>query len=154
MGQYHKLANITKKQVIDPMTLQDGWKLLEFGQGGFTTIALTALLAVSNGRGGGDLNDIPLWGSWAGDKIAVIGDYWESDEAEKTGYPTWEQMESEYTDVSIDIMKALIEGDTWLRGDLLRKAARSTQYSDFDWSGIFTKAELKAELERQNNERE
>lgn len=37
--------------------------------------ALMALLACSNGRGGGDLAEHPLIGRWAGDRIAVVGDY-------------------------------------------------------------------------------
>ncbi len=51
--------------------------------------ALALLLAVSNGRGGGDVNDfgdddaksVKNWcGRWGGDRIAVIGDYTTNDD--------------------------------------------------------------------------
>jgi hypothetical protein len=41
---------------------------------------LIVLLAASNGRGGGDFDDEPagakeIIGRWAGDRIAIVGDY-------------------------------------------------------------------------------
>jgi hypothetical protein len=98
MGQYHYIANIDKREFLHPHTMGDGLKLMEFGaSGGGTMLGLALLLACSNGRGGGDFqiwddpyNDgrkvegiIPrdhelataVVGRWAGDRIAVIGDY-------------------------------------------------------------------------------
>jgi hypothetical protein len=80
MGQYHIIANLDKEQYIHPHGLGDGLKLMEFGSsaGGAMT-ALAILMAASNGRGGGDYRgESPLTGSWAGDRIAIIGDYVES----------------------------------------------------------------------------
>lgn len=83
MGQYHQLINYTKKEVVNPHKLGDGLKLWEWSDFGMLR-AIQALLAVSNGRGGGDLTDdteVPpmginkLVGRWAGDKIAIVGDY-------------------------------------------------------------------------------
>jgi len=37
--------------------------------------ALIALLAASNGRGGGDLRYDDIIGRWRGDRIVIIGDY-------------------------------------------------------------------------------
>lgn len=97
MGQYHVTVNLDKKQYLMPHKLGDGLKLLEqAGSSGGVSDALLLLLAVSNGRGGGDVVDYPdeqrmnyrestipeIIGSWGGDRIAVIGDY-----AEPTDLP-------------------------------------------------------------------
>lgn len=77
MGQYHLICNLTKKEYIHPHALGSGLKLWEQiaarrpGPGA----ALIVLLACSNGRGGGDLAGDEIIGSWAGDRIAVVGDY-------------------------------------------------------------------------------
>jgi len=76
MGQYHILVNLTKNQFVHPHQIGNGLKLLE--QAGWeysTSTALMMLIAGSSGRGCGDFEGHPLVGSWAGDKIAMIGDY-------------------------------------------------------------------------------
>lgn len=76
MGQYHYIVNITKKHYINPHQIGSGLKLMEqVGWEASPSTALFLLLACSNGRGGGDAGAHPLVGHWAGDKIAVIGDY-------------------------------------------------------------------------------
>lgn len=86
MGQYHIIVNLDKKQYLHPHRFGDGLKLLEFGCSKVTMAALAMLLANSNGRGGGDFNsDDPLIGSWAGDRIAIVGDY---DDPDVLNYPT------------------------------------------------------------------
>lgn len=98
MGQYHKTVNLDKREYLDPHKLGDGLKLLEqMNSHGGTMAALHLLLSVSNGRGGGDLSFQAIdenyeWytpdskkavaelaekyvGRWAGDRIAVVGDY-------------------------------------------------------------------------------
>lgn len=103
MGQYHLTVNLDKKEFLDPHKLGCGLKLWEqLANPGNTGDALLILLACSNGRGGGDIyvneyrfekgeviNFIPegkeelaahieaYVGHWAGDRIAVIGDYTE-----------------------------------------------------------------------------
>lgn len=77
MGQYHVLVNLTKRQAIVPHQLGDGLKLHEqmYSSGGVGA-ALIVLLAVSNGRGGGDIHsESEVIGSWAGDALAIVGDY-------------------------------------------------------------------------------
>ena len=134
MGQYHKVVNLDKKQYLHPHQLGDGLKLMEFGEssGGVMT-ALAILLALSNGRGGGDFNgaESPLVGSWGGDRIVIIGDY-----GEDTDLPAEHEAGSLYlrcgdvedggdpsfTNISAE-MRALIEsegyyqfsGEGWLR---------------------------------------
>lgn len=80
MGQYHMLVNLDKKQFVDPHGIGNGLKLLEqVGWNYSTSTALVMLLAASNKggcRGGGDFRGAhPLVGSWAGDRVAFIGDY-------------------------------------------------------------------------------
>lgn len=76
MGQYHTICNLTKRQFIRPHGIGSGMKLSEqMGWVGSPADCLFLLLACSNGRGGGDAKPHPLIGSWAGDNIAVVGDY-------------------------------------------------------------------------------
>lgn len=77
MVQYHLTVNLDKREYLHPHRLGDGLKLLEQANSkGGIMVALHILLACSNNRGGGDFpgND-QLIGSWAGDRIAIIGDY-------------------------------------------------------------------------------
>jgi len=80
MGQYHITVNLSKREFIDPHGLGCGLKLWEQidTRAGIPT-ALMVLLACSNGRGGGDLEEYPdcpeTIGRWAGDRVAVVGDY-------------------------------------------------------------------------------
>lgn len=77
MGQYYRIVNLDKREYIEPWTFGDGAKLMEFGAsmcGAMTGLAV--LLADGNGRGGGDLeSERPIIGSWAGDRIVIVGDY-------------------------------------------------------------------------------
>lgn len=85
MGQYHYVVNLEKREFLHPHHLGDGFKLMEFGNSACGTMtALAILLGISSsggGRGGGDFRyDDPLVGSWAGDRIAIIGDYAEPED--------------------------------------------------------------------------
>lgn len=77
MGQYWIPVNLTKKQFVHPHKLGSGlklWEMLANTPGvGAALIILTA--AMPEPRGGGDLNQDPIIGSWAGDRIVIIGDY-------------------------------------------------------------------------------
>lgn len=78
MGQYHYIVNLEKREYIDPDHLGVGLKAWEqLANMPSTPQALFCLLLCSNGRGGGDLIDPgePVIGRWAGNRIAVVGDY-------------------------------------------------------------------------------
>jgi hypothetical protein len=77
MGQYFKIFNMDKKLVLNPRELGDGLKFLELAlSGGGVMAGLAFLLRQSTERGGGDTDiDDPLVGSWAGDRVAIVGDY-------------------------------------------------------------------------------
>ena len=100
MGQYFIVVNLDKKQFIHPHKFGDGLKLLEFGCSGCGTLtALTLLLRQSTDGGGGDYSgDNEFVGSWAGNKITIVGDYDES--------KLFEKAFEEYEDISIEIREA------------------------------------------------
>ncbi len=119
MGQYHLTVNLTKREFIHPHKLGDGLKLLEqsgWSPGG-TNDALHLLLAVSNGRGGGDFPDSEWAGRWGGDRIAVIGDYAEDTDlpAEDHAGEIWGQCHDDegegcgFRDITDDLIPALEE---------------------------------------------
>jgi hypothetical protein len=113
MGQYHKVVNLDKKQFLHPHKFGDGLKLREFGCSGEGTLtALTALLAAHNGRGGGDFrSDSPLIGSWAGDRIAIVGDYGDAEGDDPRFNVYGETSEGgEFEDIS-DAIKAALPDD-------------------------------------------
>jgi hypothetical protein len=79
MGQYHKVYNVDKREYIEPHEINNGLKLVEqIGYEHSTSTALFLLLANSNGRGGGDVEEHEFIGRWAGDRIVVQGDYAEA----------------------------------------------------------------------------
>lgn len=81
MGQYHYPVNLDKREFLHPHKLGCGLKIWEQLAGAYTLRALGVLLAVSNGRGGGDIQaDDPdgMIGRWGGDRIAIVGDYAEA----------------------------------------------------------------------------
>ncbi len=75
MGQYYTICNLDKKEFLDPHRFGTGIVLAGIGRTGDGVMSgLTILLALS-GRGahrGG-----PIYGRWAADRIAIIGDYFE-----------------------------------------------------------------------------
>jgi hypothetical protein len=108
VGQYHKLFNLDKKEFVHGHNIDNGLKLME--QVGFekcTASALWLLTAASNGRGGGDAKEHSLVGRWAGDRIAVIGDYANPDDV--PGVNAQEVYGAEgYTDISTEV-KAMLD---------------------------------------------
>ena len=76
MGQYWKPVNLTKREFISPHKLNTGLKLLEQCGSGQMASALVILLAVMpERRGGGDFQNNPFIGRWAGDQVVLAGDY-------------------------------------------------------------------------------
>ena len=104
MGQYHKVYNIDKGEYINGHGINNGLKLIEqVGHDMSTSTALFLLLANSNGRGGGDVDDHALIGKWAGDRIVIQGDY--AEEGDK-GFISDREIEG-YLDISNDVLNML-----------------------------------------------
>lgn len=76
MGQYFKVVNLDKRELLHPHKFNEGLKLMEFAHEGRTLRGLAVLLSNGNGGNGGDIHSSDsLVGSWAGDRIVVAGDY-------------------------------------------------------------------------------
>ena len=108
MGQYWLPVNLDKKEFIDPHVLGAGLKLWEqLASHPGTGAALVVLCAaMPEARGGGDLKANPdIVGRWAGDRIALVGDY-----AERKDIPTedasviYDQCcQGHYKDISLEV---------------------------------------------------
>ncbi len=105
MGQYWIPVNLTKKEFVDPHKLGTGLKLWEQAANHPSTGAALIILcaAMPEMRGGGDFdleNDTQDYnaissrtiGRWAGDRIALVGDY-----AEKTDLEPGDKADLIYT---------------------------------------------------------
>ena len=130
MGQYFKVANLDKKQVIDPHEFGDGLKLMEIGcSSNGTMLGLALLLRQSTGSGGGDFLAVgahPVVGSWAGDRVTIVGDYDKSNQiatGQKKG-ELWDAFEDtgEWEDISIEVVLAMC-ADHYVRGELANNAS-------------------------------
>jgi len=141
MGQYHMVVNLTKREFIHPHKLGSGlklWEQIANGANGGTGAALLVLLAASNGRGIGDLDVEDNWhgpervdmsgpgpmpesypevakrtiGRWAGDQIAVVGDYAEDSDLPPEFKASSILAETEeggtYIDISEDVLAVLV----------------------------------------------
>lgn len=123
MGQYWEVYNLDKKEYLNPHKLGCGLKLREqLGTHPGTGSALLLLCAAMPiARGGGDFSknseaSKKVIGRWAGDRIALIGDY-----AEKSD-PISIVNKDEYVDISDQVVTVLEEelegkfsGDGWKR---------------------------------------
>ena len=122
MGQYHIVVNRAKKEYLNPHALGDGVKAMEFGCSSDGTMSgLAMLLAIDNGKGGGDFtyqdakgdrNDPDLAGRWAGDPIVIAGDYGDPEPElgpDKEGKPRnlHDAAQADYKDISHQVAKAL-----------------------------------------------
>lgn len=103
MGQYFLIVDIDKREYLDPHKFGDGVKLMEFGcSASGTMTALALLLRQSDAVAGGDfqqVDDYPIVGSWAGNRITIVGDY------DSSGL--YEEADTEYKDVSLAVMRAM-----------------------------------------------
>jgi hypothetical protein len=104
MGQYFAIYNLDKQQMINPGRWGDGLRLREFGSSSCgVLLALAALLAHGN-EYGGIRSRHEMIGAWAGDRIAIIGDY--------ADLSRFEADLARFSDVSEHILQALCEDET------------------------------------------
>lgn len=110
MGQYHLVVNLDKKEYLHPHKLGCGLKLMEQVGGifGGTGDALLLLLACSASEDGYDVKDSSIIGRWAGDRIAMVGDYANNTDLPpefeaSTIYSNCINLEDGYTDITVMI---------------------------------------------------
>lgn len=77
MGQYWLPVNLDKKEYIWPHALGTGLKLWEqlANHPGTGSALILLCAAMPERRGSGDFHPSPVIGRWAGDRIALVGDY-------------------------------------------------------------------------------
>ncbi len=89
MGQYWYPVNLTKREFINPHKLGSGLKLWEqIANPGVGQALVILSAAMPERRGGGDFNkndeiSARTIGRWAGDRIALVGDYAEDGDLPK-----------------------------------------------------------------------
>jgi len=124
MGQYWYPVNLTKREYVHPHKLGSGFKLWEQLANEGTGRALVILCAaMPEPRGEGDLEPDPVIGRWAGDQIALVGDY--AEDGDLPNYPVpasqiYNLCGSEWTDVTDDVCRVIereldgkFVGDGW-----------------------------------------
>lgn len=78
MGQYFFVVNLDRREYLAPLQLGCGAKLLEIAANPCLNV-LAFLLRQSSETGGGDIRKpYANAGRWAGNRIAIVGDYDES----------------------------------------------------------------------------
>lgn len=98
MGQYFKAVNLDKRQVLHPHKFDQGLKLSEWVNTGSRTLTALGLL---------------LAGDWAGDRVAIVGDY---GPIGAMGAPPGENvydMSAGFEDVSEAAERARVEHESW-----------------------------------------
>src|SRR5712692_10463675 len=77
MGQYFKIVNLDKREVVSPWGIggvAKWWEWLANNQ----ARVFVWLFRKSDGDGGGDIHErdgYETLGRWAGDRVALVGDY-------------------------------------------------------------------------------
>lgn len=111
MGQYFYVVNLDKKQYLHPHRFEDGLKAVELASGDNTMRALAMLLTKSDGGGGGDFAPDPtgIIGSWAGDRIWIVGDY------DSSGI--YETAQKQYEELSAKVIPLMKKEDLYIGED-------------------------------------
>jgi hypothetical protein len=113
MGQYHKLVNLDKKEIVHPYNLGLGAKQYEqTGENGSMSDALYLLVMTSPSRGGGDWESFAdLSGRWVGDRVVILGDYTQDEDIPnyKNASKLYSEIETseDWTDISDSVAVAL-----------------------------------------------
>ena len=136
MGQYFKVINKTKKEVLNPHTFGNGLKLWEFVSDGNGVLQGLGLLLAEGHVEYKDLIPKPstIIGRWHGDKITILGDYAQ----DKEGNNIWDTMldskgelKKSWKDISVETFKTLIENTSVgsRKAEQIRKGGTKWMYS-------------------------
>lgn len=113
MGQYHILANLDKREKVEPNSIGLGikqWEQLgEFN--GTLADAMYLLCMTSPARGGGDLPPTKISGRWAGDRVVIVGDYTEDKDLPfvPNAKELYRIVDSQYTDIGELVAEAFYD---------------------------------------------
>ena len=140
MGQYWKIYNESKKEMLNPWDFDEVAKLHEWpldGPGGMQSALVILLLEPSSlGDGGGDFDFSAATdelrgyiGHWRGDAISIVGDY--SLLPEFSFDNSAEEEDRQYHDISKDVY-ALMQHEPYLKK---RGGARPTMAPDMVFYG-------------------
>lgn len=139
MGQYWLPVNLDKREFIMPHELGTGLKLLEqvWSSPGTGAPLLLLMAAMPEPRGGGDPEAHPAIGRWAGDRVAVVGDYAEDDDLPGSEIPasviyTLCHTKAQISD-SVKYWEKMLSEDPHptLRADLETKITAAKKYKPF-----------------------
>ena len=144
MGQYWVPVNLDKKEFVSPHKLATGLKLWEHlaNHPGTGAALIVLLAAMPYERGGGDLlkdcdSARSVIGRWAGDRIALVGDYaedsdlpeeFEASKIYEECVDNEDDREGIYRDITDDVCKVIEKelGGTF-QGDGWREFVRNTE---------------------------
>ena len=122
MGQYHMLVNIDKKEYVDPWGFDGLAKAQEELHNKITPAGLFFLMVCPAARGVGDFDEGEYAGRWHGDRVVVLGDYFEADDFEGAADLDWSTIREEWTNIADGLAQALIAegyspGWDWQKGE-------------------------------------
>lgn len=108
MGQYHKLVNLDKKEIVDPWQLGLFLKQYEHtGCEGSLADAIYLLVMSSPASGGGDWPMTSVSGRWCGDRVVVLGDYTEQVPGYEGDAKSLYSDSESWSDISPEVMEGL-----------------------------------------------
>ena len=153
MGQYHQLVNFDKKEVVSPHSIGLGFKQVEHTHV-VASLAdvLYILTTTSPNRGGGDLaysdqyeERFKTFGRWVGDRVAVLGDYTETEDVPFLRFENNEGLHKHiesFTEISDSILPAFCHAF----GVTIEKGVgwRDRELKAEDWHWLFP--DLKSDM--------
>ena len=147
MGQYHKLINIDKKEYVT------GWDIGIFAKhleqvgydGSMSDVLYILMIAQGNERrGGGDIDGHDIIGSWVGDRVAVVGDYFDEEKDNTLFKGLYEKVETKnsgYKNISPAIRSMLpkvfpfkFKRDFWIT-----KESNGIERKTYHWKRVATR---------------
>lgn len=110
MGEYFRYVNLDRREYFDIDALGGATKASGIGR----NLGARAFALLLTRRGGGGAGGQVAVGSWAGDRVAVIGDYIEPNAlgvATGSERNLWSVVDEEYRDISSSVAVMLLDSD-------------------------------------------
>jgi len=119
MGQYFKVVNKTKKEILNPHTFGNGvklWELVSDGNGVLQGLGLLLAEGHVEYDKNNELKPSTIIGRWHGDSITILGDYAQDkkgDNIYETMIDSNGELKKSWKDISVETYKTLLK-DTWI----------------------------------------